>query len=213
MTTIVNAYAFPEADGALNASLWTIPSGVNPLSVLSHQAVNGNTGTNVEALYTGAGAVANDQWVQGRFAAIGASSYLGLILRGSTSADTCYGLFANQLSAGATLTLCRRNAGAFTSLATTTLTTAANDDWYFEIQGLTLRAKQNGGSFVSALTFTDSGGSTIASGYPGMLAGGSAANGQKISLFTMGDFAAATNRFLLRNWLAGGLQHLKGFRG
>jgi hypothetical protein len=170
---------FTRADSGTLGANWTTLSGFNPLTLVSNTCQPANDATHAVEAYTGAGAVALDQWAQ---ATVNDKKYPGLTLRSDTT-STFYVLF----SGGDHWTIYKCVAGSFTLLDAVFQVTSAGDTAYFEVQGTALVTKRNG-STVNSITDAAIDGSVVGGPYPGIDMYYD--DGPSQDDFSMGDFSA-----------------------
>ena len=177
--------------GTLNNQNWSTNFGsVNLPSAASGIVQAGGTVLFYSALYTGGQGIIwpNDQWAKITLNQIlnNANDYTGIFLRGSTTVDTQYRVYVTgPLGTTATLTIAKKIAGVFTSLAGGTAT--------FNIPvGSVLYACAIGNqvlAFINGQLILQVADSTIASGIPGFnINAASLVTDTQISNFTAGAF-------------------------
>lgn len=178
MTTLATD-AFTRADSATLGANWTKLSGYHNLTIVSNTCQLANDGFHAVDAYTGAGAVALDQWAQ---ALVNDQAYCGLILRADT-ASTFYAAF----SGGGAWTIYKIIATTFTLLDNVGQSASIGDTMYFEVQGTALITKRNG-SIVNSITDSAIDGSVVGGPYPGIDM--YYTSGPSMDDFSMGDFSA-----------------------
>lgn len=171
--------AFTRADSATLGANWTKLTGYHDLTIVSNTCQLANDGFHAVDAYTGAGAVALDQWSQ---ATINDLAYCGLILRADTAA-TFYAAF----SGGGVWTIYKIIATTFTQLDSVGQSPSSGDTMYFEVQGTALVTKRNG-SIVNSITDSSIDGTLLGGPYPGIDM--FYTSGPIMDDFSMGDFSA-----------------------
>jgi hypothetical protein len=182
MSNVLFSDTFVRANGAIGANYGT-QSGYNAFVISANDAIpssytSGDAGSlNTSATYP------NDQWAQITVGAIGTANGagVGVILRGSTSANTLYRIFGS--SSPGVVFLYKRVAGVGTLLATATgVSLIAGDVLYAQAVGTTITVSKNG---TQILSVTDA---SISSGIPGIHYSSTDNASDSIAAFSAGNF-------------------------
>lgn len=181
MTTLATD-DFNRADGAVGAN-WTALD--TAFAIVSNQAQAGTGGGTYSMKYSGAGAVANDQWAQVTIKATAETQSdqgAGPCVRMGAGANG--DLYLAQGNTNETRLYRRTSGPSYAQLGADGAGVAANDVLYLEIQAQALIVKKNGSNIISV---TDAGGLTT--GTPGLWSAPvNVIN--NVDDFSMGDFAA-----------------------
>lgn len=173
--------SFTRADlGTLGAN-WTKLSGFSDLRITSNACKASVSSPDCVDAYTGAGAVAVDQYAQCTYNAVPDG---GPIVRANT-VSTFYLVDASWIT---DTIVYKCITGTFTSINNVSFALPMpGDTVYLEVRGTTILSKQNG---TTRHNFTDSAinGSTVGGPYPGLHASGTSIVHDN---FAMGNFAAA----------------------
>src|SRR5678815_3855455 len=160
---------------------WIILPGANSgMQILSTQVYG--SGDPISASIVSNVTFPDDQWARciwdGGGSDSGDNIGIGLILRGSAAATTCYTCLLNSTS---DVWVGKYVAGTYTPLGNTQLSFSVGDELWFEVVGTKLRVYKNDVQVGTDITDT-----SIASGAPGAMRKSSSSN--HISSFHAGDF-------------------------
>jgi hypothetical protein len=179
----VDTDAFTYSDGDLatvSAAKWTKqgPGGIVDCKIVSNQ-LTGASGNDSQAAITTWSGSATDHYSQATIKAVSSADNSGPCVRGTGTSTSSFYLLG--VTTNATTDVFKCVAGSYTSISNTSITWAANDTAYLEVQGTTIISKQNG---TTRHNFTNN---VIASGKPSWRFGG---NGITFDDWDGGDFAS-----------------------
>lgn len=154
--------------------IWTQLSGKSGMKIVSNALVPNSLSSDDGVLFVGTGstvswASANDQWAScklGTLTGTGSRAGIGVIVRGSTSANTGYRCVVNSNSGGNNTFIDRCVAGTCTNIKSFNYTTnwASGQTVECDVVGTTITLKDGGVNGTTVTSVTDA---NIASGNPG----------------------------------------------